>query len=68
MICSKGALLTALPPRATFEQVYRDGVDVAVVGSAQPAGKAEAAPASGRLADDGVRQAADAFGSGCEFP
>jgi alkylation response protein AidB-like acyl-CoA dehydrogenase len=41
-IGSGGDIFAPLLPRETYEQVYRNGPDVIIVGSAQPAGTAEA--------------------------
>lgn len=37
-----GSISAPLLPRETYEEVYRDGPDVILAGSAQPAGTAEA--------------------------
>jgi indole-3-acetate monooxygenase len=42
-------VFAALLPRETYEQVYKDGPDVIIAGSAQPAGTAEAAAGGWRV-------------------
>jgi alkylation response protein AidB-like acyl-CoA dehydrogenase len=42
MIGSGGDIFASLLPRETYEQVYQNGPDVIIAGSAQPAGGAEA--------------------------
>lgn len=44
MIAGGSMLLATLLPREVYERIYRDGTDVALSGSAQPQGTAEALP------------------------
>jgi alkylation response protein AidB-like acyl-CoA dehydrogenase len=44
MIGNAGHLLASLLPRATYDEVYRNGPDLITAGSLVPAGTAEAAP------------------------
>src|SRR6185312_12770975 len=43
MVACAGGLFTTLTPRETHDRIYRDGPDVAICGSSQPAGTAEPA-------------------------
>ena len=43
MVACAGNLFTTLTPRETYDRIFRDGPDVAICGSSQPAGTAEPA-------------------------
>lgn len=49
MIGSGSTLFAPLLPRATYEQVYRNGPDAILAGSTAPMGKAEAVPGGWRV-------------------
>jgi indole-3-acetate monooxygenase len=49
MIGSAGGLFATLLPRETYDRVYRDGPDVIIAGSIQPAGRAERAAGGWRV-------------------
>jgi hypothetical protein len=59
MIGSAGGLFAPLLPRATYDQIYRDGPDVIDAGSIQPAGTAE------RVAGGWLVNGQWPFASGC---
>jgi alkylation response protein AidB-like acyl-CoA dehydrogenase len=56
-------IFAALLPRETYEQVYQNGPDVMIAGSAQPAGTAEAI--AGGSTDAGRLPAAVSMPTGC---
>jgi alkylation response protein AidB-like acyl-CoA dehydrogenase len=60
MIGSGGDIFASLLPRETYEQIYQNGPDVVIAGSAQPAGTAEAVAGGWRV--DGRWP----FASGCQ--
>jgi indole-3-acetate monooxygenase len=60
MIGSGGSIFAPLLPRQTYEQVYRNGPDVMLAGSVQPAGRAEAVAGGWRVSGRWP------FASGCQ--
>jgi indole-3-acetate monooxygenase len=60
MIASGAALFASRLPRETYDRIYAAGSDVAIAGSAQPAGKAEAVPGGWRVSGRWP------FASGCK--
>src|SRR4030088_485478 len=49
MIGAGSAIFLPYPPRETYDQVYRNGPDMIIAASAQPAGMAEAVPGGWRI-------------------
>jgi hypothetical protein len=65
MIGGAHGMFAPLLPQDSYEQVYRNGPDVIIAGSAQPVGRAEAVPGGGGSTGDGRSQAGASMPSGC---
>ena len=65
MIGSGCDLFASLLSPESYEQVYRNGPDVIIAGSAQPAGTAEATRAAGASTDAGRSRAVASMPTGC---